>query len=90
MKYWWIHGCICWTEICSKISTNYVCRHIGDAKVESAIPKVVAVGRDGEEEKHWILTVVKPEEELVYFFDPVRRRLPAFGEEWTSVVNSFR
>ncbi|KAL6559640.1 hypothetical protein OROGR_004757 [Orobanche gracilis] len=32
--------------------------------------------------------LVKPEEELVYFFDPVRRRLPAFGEEWTSVVNS--
>ncbi|KAL6584579.1 hypothetical protein OROMI_003868 [Orobanche minor] len=30
--------------------------------------------------KYWILTVVKPEEELVYFFDPVRRRLPAFGD----------
>lgn len=23
---WWIYGCICWTEICSKVTTNYVCR----------------------------------------------------------------
>ncbi|KAL6566181.1 hypothetical protein OROGR_001796 [Orobanche gracilis] len=53
-----------------------------------AIPFWDTESRDFLCRKHWILTVVKPEEELVYFFDPVRRRLPAFGEEWTSVVNS--
>jgi hypothetical protein len=34
--------------------------------------------------KHWMLTVVNPEEEIVYFMDPLKRRL--VGGEWHTVV----
>ncbi|XP_040368744.1 uncharacterized protein LOC121051020 isoform X1 [Rosa chinensis] len=35
---------------------------------------------------HWMLTVVNPEEETIYFMDPLRRRL--VGGEWQTVVEN--
>ncbi|XP_061987927.1 uncharacterized protein LOC133706413 isoform X2 [Rosa rugosa] len=36
--------------------------------------------------KHWMLTVVNPEEEIIYFMDPLRRRL--VGGEWQIIVEN--
>ncbi|PRQ20346.1 putative Ulp1 protease family catalytic domain-containing protein [Rosa chinensis] len=36
--------------------------------------------------KHWMLTVVNPDEETIYFMDPLRRRL--IGDEWEKVVEN--
>ncbi|XP_024156196.1 uncharacterized protein LOC112164199 [Rosa chinensis] len=35
---------------------------------------------------HWMLTVINPDNETVYFMDPLRRRLP--GEEWKDIVDT--
>ncbi|PRQ54700.1 putative Ulp1 protease family catalytic domain, transposase, Tnp1/En/Spm [Rosa chinensis] len=37
-------------------------------------------------DKHWVLTIVDPEQEIVYFMDPMKRRLPT--GEWVSIVDS--
>ncbi|KAL6179074.1 hypothetical protein ACLB2K_050590 [Fragaria x ananassa] len=38
--------------------------------------------------QHWVLTVVEPEKENVYYMDPLRRWLPIASAEWKSVINS--
>ncbi|KAL6134528.1 hypothetical protein ACLB2K_066759 [Fragaria x ananassa] len=38
--------------------------------------------------QHWVLTVVEPEKEKVYYMDPLRRLLPIASAEWKSVINS--
>ncbi|VFQ90415.1 unnamed protein product [Cuscuta campestris] len=35
---------------------------------------------------HWALTVVKPNEEVVYYMDPLKRRI--YSQEWTEVVDN--
>ncbi|VFQ69159.1 unnamed protein product [Cuscuta campestris] len=35
---------------------------------------------------HWALTVVKPNEEVVYYMDPLKRRIDS--QEWTEVVDN--
>ncbi|VFQ79326.1 unnamed protein product [Cuscuta campestris] len=35
---------------------------------------------------HWALTVVKPNEEVVYYMDPLKRRIDS--QEWTKVVDN--
>ncbi|VFQ80959.1 unnamed protein product [Cuscuta campestris] len=35
---------------------------------------------------HWVLTVVKPNEEVVYYMDPLKRRIDS--QEWTEVVDN--
>ncbi|KAL6522456.1 hypothetical protein OROMI_031611 [Orobanche minor] len=37
---------------------------------------------------HWVLTIIDPENEKVYYLDPIRRRLPLGSCEWKTVVNS--
>ncbi|KAL6219675.1 hypothetical protein ACLB2K_007434 [Fragaria x ananassa] len=37
--------------------------------------------------KHWILSVVSPSEELVYFMDPMKRRMDVTTDEWRTIVN---
>ncbi|XP_024179791.2 uncharacterized protein LOC112185725 [Rosa chinensis] len=37
-------------------------------------------------DNHWMLTVVNPEENTVYFMDPLKRRLPT--GEWRSIVDT--
>ncbi|VFQ79327.1 unnamed protein product [Cuscuta campestris] len=37
-------------------------------------------------QNHWALTVVKPNEEVVYYMDPLKRRIDS--QEWTKVVDN--
>ncbi|KAL6213052.1 hypothetical protein ACLB2K_012500 [Fragaria x ananassa] len=39
--------------------------------------------------KHWILSVVSPSEELVYFMDPMKRRMDVTTDEWRTIVNQY-
>ncbi|KAL6588177.1 hypothetical protein OROMI_001155 [Orobanche minor] len=39
-------------------------------------------------DSHWVLTIIDPENEKVYYLDPIRRRLPLGSCEWKIVVNS--
>ncbi|KAL6125729.1 hypothetical protein ACLB2K_073783 [Fragaria x ananassa] len=39
-------------------------------------------------DQHWVLTVVEPEKENVYYMDPLRRRLPIASAKLKSVINS--
>ncbi|KAL6557357.1 hypothetical protein OROMI_017707 [Orobanche minor] len=39
-------------------------------------------------DSHWVLTIIDPENEKVYYLDPIRRRLPLGSCEWKTVVNS--
>ncbi|KAL6565534.1 hypothetical protein OROHE_004589 [Orobanche hederae] len=41
-----------------------------------------------EKVSHWVLTIIDPENEKVYYLDPIRRRLPLDSCEWKTVVNS--
>ncbi|KAL6554670.1 hypothetical protein OROHE_007409 [Orobanche hederae] len=39
-------------------------------------------------DSHWVLTIIDPENEKVYYLDPIRRRLSLGSCEWKTVVNS--
>ncbi|KAL6558702.1 hypothetical protein OROMI_019052 [Orobanche minor] len=39
---------------------------------------------------HWVLSIIDPENEKVYYLDPIRRRLPLGSCEWKIVVNSLK
>ncbi|KAL6137487.1 hypothetical protein ACLB2K_062779 [Fragaria x ananassa] len=40
--------------------------------------------------QHWVLTIVEPEKEKVYYMDPQRRRLPIASADWNCSFNHFK
>ncbi|KAL6574774.1 hypothetical protein OROMI_012059 [Orobanche minor] len=38
-------------------------------------------------DSHWVLTIIDPENEKVYYLDPIRRRLSLGSCEWKTIVN---
>ncbi|KAL6219775.1 hypothetical protein ACLB2K_007534 [Fragaria x ananassa] len=44
-------------------------------------------GTTRSKDQHWVLTVVEPEKEKVYYMDPLRRQLPIASVEWMFVIN---